>query len=77
MEFGNEYGPEHILEWIMQFFVLNMHIIMDMMWFKLCAGYIVNNLGFPDIGETQPKFCFGERKKIMLHLPFIGENING
>ena len=48
----NEYGSEHILEWVMQLFVLNMDMIVDEMWFKLCAGCVVDNLGSPDIGET-------------------------
>ena len=66
MEYGNEYGPEHILEWIMQLIVLNMDVIVDEIWFKLHEGYIVDNLGSPDMGETLPKFLmkfFGERKK--------------
>jgi hypothetical protein len=33
MEFGNEYGPKHNLEWIMQLIVLNMDVIVDEMWF--------------------------------------------
>jgi hypothetical protein len=33
MEIGNEYGPEHNLEWIMQLIVLNMDVIVDEMWF--------------------------------------------
>jgi hypothetical protein len=31
MEFGNNYGPKHNLEWIMQLIVLNMDVIMDEM----------------------------------------------
>jgi len=31
MEFGNEYGPEPNLEWIMQLIVLNMDVIVDEM----------------------------------------------
>jgi hypothetical protein len=31
MEFGNEYGPEHNLEWIMRLIVLNMDVIVDEM----------------------------------------------
>ena len=33
MDFGNQYGPEHNLEWIMQLIVLNMDVIVDEMWF--------------------------------------------
>jgi len=56
MKFGKEYGPEHILEWIMQLIVLNMNVIVDELWLKLCAGCVIGNLGSPDIGETLPKF---------------------
>ena len=56
MEFRNEYVPEHILEWIMQLIVLNMNVIMDELWSKLCAGCVIDNLGSPDIGEILPKF---------------------
>jgi len=31
MEFGNNYGPKHNLEWIMQLILLNMDVIMDEM----------------------------------------------
>ena len=55
MEFGNEYGSEHILEWVMQLFVLNTVMIVDEMWFKLCAGCVVDNYGSPDVGETLTK----------------------
>ena len=63
MEFGNEYGPEHILEWIMQWIVLNMDVIVDEMWFKLCAGCVIDNLGPPDIGETLLKFLTKFRRE--------------
>jgi hypothetical protein len=33
IEFGNECGPEHNLEWIMQLIVLNMDAIVNEMWF--------------------------------------------
>jgi len=38
------------------------------------TGYIVDNLRSPGTEETLPKFRrnFGELKKKLLHLPFIG-----
>ena len=56
IEFGNEYGPEHILDWIMQLIVLKMDVIVDEMLLRLCAGCVMDNLGSPDIGVTLPKF---------------------
>ena len=59
MEFENEYGPEHILEWVMQLivyiYIKKMDVIMDEMWFKLCAGCVLDNWESPDIGETLSK----------------------
>ena len=59
MTWGNQvrWFPEHILKWIMQLIVLNMNVIMDELWSKLCAGCVIDNLGSLDIGETLPKFC--------------------
>ena len=56
MEFENEDGPEHILDWIMQLIVLKMDVIVEEIWLKLCAGCVMDNLGSPDIGEILPKF---------------------
>ena len=55
MKFEKEYGPEHILKWIMQLIVY-MNVIMGELWSKLCAGCVIDNLGSPDIGEILPKF---------------------
>jgi len=51
MEFRNEYGHEHNLEWIMQLIVLNMDVIVNEMWLWMRVGYIVDNLGSPGIGK--------------------------